>query len=73
MKCQISVKSNVKICALCKYWNDPANSALTLKDPIIGLWEYEREAKNYCTKGVYKSLRPAYSMACSEYECKISR
>lgn len=71
MKCQISVRSNIRICALCKYWNDPGNSAITLKNAATGLWEYEREVRNLCTKGVYKSPRPAYSMACSDYECKV--
>lgn len=70
MKCLISIKS-MKICAFCKYWYDPSNSAIYPKNPLTGLWEYEREAKNLCTKGVYKSPRASYGPACPEYECKV--
>ena len=30
---------HIKKCAFCKNWNDPTNSAIAPKAPVIGMWE----------------------------------
>ena len=37
-------------CAFCKYWQDPACSAITPKSPATGLWEIKDvNQKSLCT------------------------
>lgn len=40
-----NVKSGQKLCAFCKYWNDPGNSAISPKLHAVGIWEYDKKAE----------------------------
>lgn len=39
-----------KWCAFCKYWYDPANSALTPRK-VKNMYDVNKDVKNRCTKG----------------------
>ncbi len=57
-----------KMCAFCKYWYDPTNSAIAPKAPEIGVWLYDKKARCQCLQwGVTK----AAGASCKKYECKI--
>ena len=72
MKAQHNVKGRIRICAFCKYWYDPTNSAIFPKFPQQGLWEYDREAKFPCLKNSNaRNLKPSHANACDKFECKI--
>ena len=73
MKCQFNVKGNQKICAFCKYWYDPTNSAISPKNPYMGIWEYDREATSKCLIHKSPTKCPAHSSGCSDYVCKIPK
>ena len=46
----VNVKLSKK-CALCKYWYDPTNSAITPVNPKIGIWEInDTDKKSKCLK-----------------------
>lgn len=66
-----NVKSGQKLCAFCKYWNDPANSAISPKLHAVGIWEYDKKAEAVCVKRGCK--RSGYLVGCNDYECKIPR
>lgn len=66
-----NVRSNQKLCAFCKYWNDPTNSAISPRAPQIGSWEYDRNVEAMCIKRGIK--RRSYIAGCNEYECKIPK
>lgn len=70
-KNSFSVNGNIKVCAFCKYWYDPTNTAIFPKDTRIGAWEYDYEAKKLCIKTNRNCLGGA--IACRDYECKIPR
>lgn len=61
---------HIKKCAFCKYWYDPANSAITPKAPNIGLWEIKDiNQKNLCLK---KNIPMSANAFCSnDYEGKL--
>lgn len=59
---------NTKICAFCKYWYDPTNSAIQPKNTVVGFWEYNSDAKNKCIKTNLN--KPSWS-SCGKYECKL--
>lgn len=57
-----------KMCAFCKHWYDPTNSAIAPKAPQIGLWQYDEKARNKCLiQGVNKEARNS----CKKFECKV--
>ncbi len=66
-----NINGRIRVCAFCKFWYDPTNSAIRPKNPRMGHWEYDYEAKNVCTKTNQTHL--GGKMACSDYECKIPR
>lgn len=57
-----------KMCVFCKHWNDPGNTAISPKAPAIGVWLYDRDAKNKCIKN---GLNMPARASCSKYECKL--
>ena len=61
---------NIKKCAFCKYWNDPANSAIVPKAPAIGMWEIKDiNQKCMCLK---KNILMVSNGFCSnDYTCKL--
>lgn len=59
---------NIKKCAFCKYWYDPANSAISPRSPQINLWEYDDKAKRKCMQRNYDVQASAF---CGKYECKL--
>lgn len=65
----INIK-HIKKCAFCKYWYDPANSAIAPRDPKIGLWEIKNiNQKSFCTK---KSIPMIANAFCNDgYEEKV--
>lgn len=66
---QFNARSNMKVCAFCKYWNDPTNSAITPKAPQIGLWNYDGQVQNVCLKRGTKIK--GETPGCSNYTCKL--
>lgn len=56
-----------KQCAFCRYWNDPADSAIHPKSPQLGIWEYDEHARAMC---MLKNRDTPGSGLCSRYECK---
>ncbi len=72
MKIPYNVKNGYQVCAFCKYWYDPGNTAIKPKDPQHGMWEYDSEAKSYCTIHQGQTIALAKSR-CSHFECKIPK
>lgn len=63
----VNIKST-KCCAICRYWNDVANEAISPRVPTAGLWKIDEKAKQMCLRKNYE--RPA-TACCSNYECKL--
>lgn len=63
----INIK-NTKICAFCKYWYDPTNSAIKPKNTVVWFWEYNSNANNECIK---TNLNKSAWNLCRKYECKL--
>ncbi len=59
--------NNVRLCAFCKHWYDPANTFIR---PLFGKdrWEYDETAKALCN--IKKKEMKAFAN-CSEYEQKV--
>ena len=59
---------NSKYCAICKYWYDPCNTAIT---PRVGgkHWDFDPKAKHECTKKGNRLTAGIYS--CPMFECKL--
>lgn len=55
-------------CAFCKYWYDPANSAISPRAVQMGLWEFKEGEKRKCTKKNLDTLSGGY---CGFYQCKV--
>lgn len=70
MKMRYANVKNNKICAFCKYWYDPANSAIGPREPRAYQWEYDETVTSHCSQGIYTKKRKA-SQGCSYYECKV--
>lgn len=64
--CRESNKMSMKVCAFCRHWYDPANSAITPK--FAGLWEYEHGIKRMCN---IRKIETYSQFKCSNYELKI--
>lgn len=62
-------KSSGKKCAFCKYWYDPANSAISPKAPQIGIWSFDERAVKKCLKS---NLDKRASYACTKFESKMN-
>ena len=62
-------KLNMRHCAFCKYWNDPANTAITPKKGHTGVWEYDTDERRPCLKWA-NSERRAY-FTCRYFDCKM--
>lgn len=60
----------IKKCAFCKYWYDPANTAIEPRSPQMGLWKIvDTNKKCKCLK---KNLEmPAHATCGRDYACKI--
>jgi hypothetical protein len=59
--------NTVKVCAFCKFWYDPTNSAIT---PKIGLlWEFDTDMFAKCMKN--NLMRRRSFMICNKFEKKI--
>ena len=62
------ISEKVHMCAFCKHWYDPCNSAIEL-GIARGKWNVDMEKKNKClVKNVF--LR-ANHPACKDYEHKL--
>ena len=56
----VNVK-HTKMCAFCKHWYDPTNSAIAPKSPNIGLWELkDKNQKCMCLKRNLPMLATAF-------------
>ena len=64
-----NVKSNGKICAFCKNWYDPTNSAIVPKNPVGGFWLFDDRVWNICKH--YGTNRNAGHGCTKFYECKV--
>lgn len=58
---------HAKICAFCKYWYDPANTAIAPKSVVGGFWEYDETVWNVCKKFGAKKRS---GNGCQNYEQK---
>lgn len=56
-------------CAFCKYWYDPANSAISPKAPNINLWNVDDKCKNMCLK---TNIEKKATATCSRFELKLA-
>lgn len=68
MKRGFNVKTHSRLCAFCKHWYDPTNSAISPRNPVAGFWEYDDKAMNVCK--VYGAKKPA-GASCMQYVCKL--
>ena len=59
---------NIKRCAFCVNWYDPANSHIRPKKPNLNLWEFDTSAKCMCLK---KGVERPSTQLCSDYNCKV--
>ena len=60
---------NTKKCAICKYWYDPTNSAISPRNPKLNLWTIDdRSPKKKCIKKNYEMSPMAF---CQDFECKL--
>lgn len=59
---------NSRICALCKNWYDPTNSAIEPVDPVQGIWKFESQAKKKCL--LTNGIRPGFAQ-CDRFESKL--
>ena len=57
-----------KRCAVCKYWYDPTNSAITPRAPKINLWDVDVKCKKMCTKKNYETVANSF---CNLFESKF--
>ncbi len=64
-----NVKSGGKICAFCKKWYDPTNSAIQPQNVVGGAWLYDETIWNICMH--YGTKRRAGSGCNRYYECKV--
>ena len=63
------LKRGTKICAFCKHWYDPTNSAIAPKNSISGIWTYEKKTKRKCMIMNYD--KPGGALGCPKFECKL--
>ena len=64
-----NVKMGGKICAFCKHWYDPTNSAIVPENPVGGAWRYDDSIWNICKH--YGTKRNAGNGCNKFYECKV--
>ena len=64
----INIKS-YNVCAFCRYWYDPTNSAITPEAPQAGFWRFDMNRRELCMKKAGIKMRSWCS--CSQYKCKI--
>lgn len=62
-----NVKST-RICAFCKHWYDPTNSAVEPQNTVAGFWKYDPNVREKCLK---TNLERAAWTSCGQYECKF--
>lgn len=55
------------ICAFCRFWYDPTNSAIA-PEKGRGFWLYDDQAMKKCTK---MNVPKASWCRCSDYQCKV--
>ena len=66
----LNIKRGNGVCAFCRNWNDPANSAIRPKQPTGGIWEYDETTENICKINGFK--KKAF-MTCANYVCKVQQ
>ncbi len=58
---------NTRICAFCKYWHDPSDSAI---NPKYGnIWEYEDSVRRPCSKN--GNLPKQAWSSCGDFSSKL--
>ncbi len=66
---QYNPRNPRRLCAFCKFWNDPTNSVIRPKPG--GMWEYDSGVYHECLR---KSNAKMASQACCTYfDCKIPK
>jgi len=66
---QINISGALKKrCAFCVHWYDPTNSAICPVNPVLGLWEVEREKCSHCA---ILNVRRAAWMSCHQFLFKL--
>ena len=60
-----------KRCAFCKYWDDPANAAISPHPNAekSRLWSYDPDRKNKC---LASTMVKRGNAVCNRYVCKIT-
>lgn len=69
MNANISINNPKKLCVVCKYWYDPANSAL-IQDGNTGWFKYDTNTTNMCT---IRRCKKYANGSCEKFECKFPR
>ncbi len=63
----INIKT-VKRCAVCRFWYDPSNSAITPRNPKANIWTIDDKSRKLCLKKNYEMSADTF---CSKFECKL--
>ena len=58
----------VKICAFCKYWYDPTNQHIKPKNPMSGIWYFDKNAKSQC---MLNSTKKRSDSGCNKFDKKV--
>lgn len=61
-------KRSGSICAFCRYWYDPTNEGIRLRNARSGIWEYDDAQKCDCLQCKFK--RSAWQR-CGKFESKV--
>ena len=65
---KFNIKSPSRLCAFCRHWYDPTNSAISPSDIRGGFWNYDEKAVHKCAKNG-RDMKG--QMSCHLYECKL--
>ena len=57
-----------KYCAICKYWNDPTNSAIEPLAPAAGSWKFDNHALKMC---LLSNIKMPATGRCPKFVCKL--
>ena len=68
MKRGFNIKTPSRLCAFCKHWYDPTNSALVARNPAAGFWEYDPRKKSRCSM---MNVETAGCQTCGKFEMKV--
>lgn len=57
-----------RICAFCKHWYDPTHQHIAPKNPMSGIWYFDKSAKALCLK---YNITKQSNASCSKFEKRV--